>query len=107
MTVSVSEGRFDDPESPSAWGLERTPELHGVVARPAHVPMKLHQALEAIRGNSTASAGALTTYVEYQPIDVLLASRLHSRATATLGAASGCQNTGCTFPKSKSTSLAR
>jgi hypothetical protein len=86
VTISVSEGRFDNPETPEAWGMQRTDALRGIVARPAHVPMTLSRALATIHSNSSSGkqkgggagtssiATPLTAYVEYQPIDALLAA---------------------------------
>ena len=98
VTVSISAGRFDHPEPPEAWGLPPSDTLEGVVSRPAHVPMSLRRALEAAHHigatNSTVSASTdaptapaaaavasggddaslLRAYVEYQPIDQLLAT---------------------------------
>ena len=73
VAISVSEGWFDHPEPPERWGLARNESLTGVVARPAHVPMKLGRALDAMLAERTAASGTppLTGYLEYLPMDFL------------------------------------
>ena len=72
VALSVSEGRFDNPEVPERWGFERNASLQGVVARPAHVPMKLATALESMHAPDRRLSG----YLEYLPLDFLLAQRV-------------------------------
>ena len=65
VAVSVSNGRFDHPETAEEWGLEQSNALQGVIARPAHVPMSLAEALAEVH----AGNASITPYIEYLPID--------------------------------------
>ena len=65
--LSVSNGFFDHPEPPEAWGIHGRPELTGVVARPAHVPMGFAQAARTLH---TGEAANLSHYLEYLPLSV-------------------------------------
>ena len=77
VALSVSDGRFDHPEPAELWGLRANATLAGIVARPAHVPMKLSRAMAIMldEGREGASrkggGGDLVGYLEYLPIEFL------------------------------------
>ena len=83
VAMSVTDGGYDQAEPPEAWGLVANASLRGVVARPAHVPMRLRDALDAMHANHTtptaAASGALSGYVEYLPIEMLTSQTTHPR----------------------------
>ena len=88
VTVSVSDnGRFDQPEPAGWWGLPESSEtLRGVIARPAHISMRLAEALSAARD----SGSNLTAYLEYLPLDDLPVEGAASRRFwADLGGSPG------------------
>ena len=86
VAVSVSDGAFDSPEKPEAWGLPprgAAPPRDGradyVVARPAHRTSTL---TDAVADFSRASADGVRAYLEYFPMEALSAGEM----AADLGA---------------------
>ena len=79
VAVSLSDTQmFDHPESAATWGLSAS-DLQTIVARPAHAPMRLAEALAMVTQRPNKS---LTAYIEYFPLEALASDRADAERLA-------------------------
>ena len=79
VAVSLSDTHmFDHPEPAATWGISAS-DLQTIVARPAHAPMRLTEALAMVTQRPNKS---LTAYIEYFPLEALASDRADAERLA-------------------------